>query len=186
LTEDEGRIERLNRIRFEGSGEVTIDPSEVVHPDSTEAGFSTISDSFEREAGLESLPNDLTRLLYLASLRDCNSGRYLHPQLSLSIGVEEAHRRIGKCHGRIFRGLLTTPISQYVLQLEQYIRYTRTDRGTVLRTWQSLEAYRATVPVPALPIYRDLFVLNVEIALAILNSAVDSGAQPQELDAAGS
>jgi hypothetical protein len=158
----------------------------VVHPDRTEAGFPTISDSFERAVGLESLPNDLTRLLYLASLRDCNSGRYLHPQLSITLGVEEAHQRIGKCHWRIFRGLLATPISQYVLQLEHYIRYTRVDRGTVLRTWRELEAYRATVPTPALPIYRDLFVLNVEIALAILNSAVDSGAQTEELDAAAS
>jgi hypothetical protein len=135
---------------------------------------------------LESLPNDLTRLLYLASLRDCNSGQYLHPQLSINIGPEEAHQRISKCHGRIFRGLLTTPISQYVLQLEQYIRYTRADPGTVLRTWQSLEAYRATVPMPVSPIYRDLFVLNVEIALAILNNAADSDALSQEFEADGS
>lgn len=97
--------------------------------------------------------------------------------------MEEAHKRIGECHGRIFGGLITTPISQYVLQLEQYIRYTRTDRGTVLKTWQSLEAYRATVPVPAPPIYRDLFVLNVEIALAILNNAADSDARSQEFEA---
>jgi hypothetical protein len=133
--------------------------------------------------GLESLPNDLTRLLYLASLRDCNSGRYLHPQLSIKNGAEEAHQRISKCHGRIFLGLLTTPISQYVLQLKQYIRYTRADQGTLLRTWQSLEAYRATIPMPVPPIYRDLFVLNVEIALAILNNAADSDALSQEFEA---
>lgn len=99
------------------------------------------------------------------------------------MGVEEAHQRIGKCHWRIFHGLVTTPISQYVLQLEQYIRYSRTNRGTVLKTWQSLEAYRATVPVPAPPIYRDLFALNVEIALAILNNAADSDARFQEFEA---
>jgi hypothetical protein len=163
--------------------EVTIDPAELVHANRTAAGLPTISDRFEREVGLEGLPNDLTRLLYLASLRDCNSGRYLHPQLSPSIGVEEAHQRIGHCHGRIFRSLLTTPISQYVLQLEEYIRYTRADRATVLRTWQSLEAYRATIPVPAPPVYRDLFVLNIEIALAILNNAADSDARSQEFEA---
>jgi hypothetical protein len=113
-------------------------------------------------------------------LRDCNSGRYLHPQLSASLGIEEAHQSIGHCHGRVFRDLLVTPISQYVLQLEHYIRYTRADRGTVLKTWRTLEAYRATVPLQALPIYRDLFILNVDIALAILNSAADSGVQPHE------
>jgi hypothetical protein len=136
-----------------------------------EAGIPPMSEKFDREVALESLPNDLTRLLYLASLRDCNSGRYLHPQLSPSLGVEEAHKRLSASHEQIFRGLLTTPISQYVLQLEHYIRYTKADRGTVLRTWQSLEAYRATVPVPTLSVYRDMFILNVEIALAILNSS---------------
>lgn len=126
-------------------------------------------ESYDRVAGLESLPNDLTRILYLASLRDCNSGRYLHPQLSSELGIEKAHRMLSACHEFIFRRLLAAPISQYVLQLEEYIRYTRAERGTVLRTWESLEAYRATVPVVALQIYRDLFCLNVQIALVILD-----------------
>lgn len=108
-------------------------------------------------------------MLYLASLRDCNSGRYLHPKLSSKLGVEEAHRALCAYHDLVFRRVLAAPISQYVLQLEEYIRYARAERGTVLKTWQSLEAYRATVPVVALRVYRDLFCLNIEIALAILN-----------------
>jgi hypothetical protein len=107
-------------------------------------------------------------MLYLSSLRDCNSGRYLHPQLSPSIGGEEAHTALSACHDRIFLRLLTTPVAQYVLQLEEYIRYARTERNTVLSTWQSLEAYRATVPVHALPLYRDFFSLCVETAIVIL------------------
>jgi len=85
------------------------------------------------------------------------------------------------CHRRIFRNLLTTPISQYVLQLEHYIRYTRADRETVLETWRSLEAYRATVPLPSFPVYRDIFVLNVEIALTLLNHAAVAEAPGHEL-----
>lgn len=122
-----------------------------------------------RVTALDTLPNDLTRMLYLASLRDCNSGRYLHPELSPMIGVEEADRALSACHDQIFRRLLKTSISAYALQLEEYIRYTRADRATVLRTWQSLQAYRSTVPLQALPIYSDLFCLNTELALLILN-----------------
>jgi hypothetical protein len=122
-----------------------------------------------RVTALDTLPNDLTRMLYLASLRDCNSGRYLHPQLSPMIGVEEADHALSACHDQVFRRLLKTSVSAYVLQLEEYIRYTRADRGTVLRTWQSLQAYRSTVPLQALPIYSDLFCLNTELALVILN-----------------
>ena len=122
-------------------------------------------------AALDSLPNDLTRMLYLASLRDCNSGRYLHPQLSSKLGVIEADHALSACHDQLFRRLLTTPISAYVLQLEEYIRYTRADRRIVLRTWQSLQAYRSTIPLKALPVYSELFCLNVELALTILNDS---------------
>ena len=124
-----------------------------------------------QELALSDLPNDLTRMLYLASLRDCNSGRYLHPQLSQTLGVEEADRAISICHQQIFRNLLNTPASGYALQLEEYIRYTRADRAVVLDTWQSLQAYRSTIPVHASALYSELFCLNVELALTILKDS---------------
>ena len=121
-----------------------------------------------QEAGLDTLPNDLTQMLYLASLRDCNSGLYLHPQLSLRIGVEGADRALSACHEDVFGRLLVTTISGYAIQLEEYIRYTKTSKNTVLQTWQSLQAYRATVPLRACPLCLQLFFLNIEIALTIL------------------
>lgn len=123
------------------------------------------------ELALVDLPNDLTRMLYLASLRDCNSGRYLHPQLSQKVGLEEADHAISVCHEQIFRNLLNTPASGYALQLEEYIRYTRADRTVVLDTWQSLQAYRSTIPVHTSALYCELFCLNVELALTILKDS---------------
>jgi hypothetical protein len=123
------------------------------------------------ELALHDLPNDLTRMLFLASLRDCNSGRYLHPQLSQTVGVEEADHVLSVCHQQIFRNLLNTPASGYALQLEEYIRYTRADRSVVLDTWQSLQAYRSTVPVHASALYCELFCLNIELALTILKDS---------------
>ena len=140
-------------------------------------GWLDFLGSCEKRAGLDTLPNDLSRMLYLACLRDCNSGRYLHPQLSPAVGVEKAHQALSACHDRVFQRLLTTPVSRYVDQIEEYIRYTRAEKGAVVATWQSIEAYRATVPARAIAIYRDLFCLNVEIALLILNGpATSSGA----------
>jgi hypothetical protein len=123
-----------------------------------------------REAGLDCFPNDLTRMLYLASLRDCNSGRYLHPTLSTRIGTKIADEGLRACHVQVFCRLLTVPISEYVSQLEEYIRYTRTEKTTVLHTWQSLQAYRATPPVLGSYLYRELFCLNVESALMVLKT----------------
>lgn len=133
----------------------------------------------ERDAGLDVLPNDLTRILYLASLRDCNSGCYFHPQLSVRIGTEVADQVLRACHDQCFGRLLTTPASGYVRQLEEYIKYNRTEQSAVLKTWQALRAYRAAVPVRTLPIYCELFCLNIELALIILGagSATQAGAQ---------
>ena len=136
--------------------------------------------NFERDAGLDILPNDLTRMLYLACLRDCNSGCYFHPQLSVRIGTEAADRALRACHHQFFGRLLTTPVSGYVRQLEEYIRYNRTEQSAVLETWQALQAYRAAVPVRTLPIYCELFCLNIELALIILGAESATQAQTQE------
>lgn len=122
------------------------------------------------DLGLDLLPNDLTRMLYLASLRDCNSGRYLHPELSARMGIEVADRALFACHEVVFRRLLAARVSGYVDQLDEYIRYTRMAKHAVLKTWQALRAYRATVPMLASSLYIELFCLNIEAALMILDA----------------
>lgn len=126
---------------------------------------------------LEILPNDLTRMIYLASLRDCNSGTYLHPELSQQRGVQAADGALRACHEQVFRRLLTTRLAEYVVQLQEYIRYTRGEILTVLKTWRSLQAYRATVPVSALATSTELYFLNVAIALEIVGRQVPGGRQ---------
>ena len=123
---------------------------------------------YVRETVLEALPNDLTRMIYLASLRDCNSGMYLHPELSHQRGIQAADRALRACHEQIFRRLLTTGLAEYVVQLQEYIRFTRGEILTVLKTWKSLQAYRATVPVSAVATSTELYFLNVAIALEVV------------------
>jgi hypothetical protein len=84
------------------------------------------------------------------------------------MGHEAADQALCTSHEQVFGRLLTASISEYVRQLDEYIRFTRMERIAVLNTWQSLQAYRATVPVHSLPIYGELFCLNVELSLIIL------------------
>jgi len=126
---------------------------------------------------LQSLPNDLTRMIYLASLRDCNSGLYLHPEISQQRGLHEADRAFRMCHERVFHNLLTTRLPEYVQQLGEYVRYTRGETVTMLKTWKSLQAYRATVPVGAQAGSAELFCLTLSIALEILSQEA-SALQP--------
>jgi hypothetical protein len=131
---------------------------------------SELAEYCAHEAGLDTFPNDLTRMLYLASLRDCNSGRYLHPQLSPAVGADAIDNALRACHEQVFRRLLVTPTPGYVVQLKEYVRYANAETRTILVTWESLQAYRATVPVLALPMHSELFCLNVDLALTILQS----------------
>jgi hypothetical protein len=137
-----------------------------------------VTEAYAREAGLDILPNDLTRMIYLGSLRDCNSGFYLHPQLSHRIGTQEANRVLSACHDEVFQRLLRERMAGYVLQLEQYIRYTRIEKNTLLRMWHSLQAYRLTVPLTALPLHAQHFDLNIRTALTILECACPSVHEP--------
>lgn len=140
----------------------------TAHLESSSSYRPETIDQCAEQIGLTILPNDLTRMMYLASLRDCNSGRYLHPELTPRMGVEVAHQALFACHDQVFRHLLVAPMSEYVHQLEEYIWYTRAEKAVILRTWESLRAYRATVPMFALQLHCDLFNLNIEIALMIL------------------
>jgi hypothetical protein len=135
---------------------------------------SRISDTL-----LQNLPNDLTRMIYLASLRDCNSGLYLQPDLSPQEGIHAADRALRLCHELVFRRLLTTRLPEYVRQLEEYIRYTRGETVTMLKTWKSLQAYRATVPVGTASISAELFFLNITIALEVLSQRMPELQQAQ-------
>jgi hypothetical protein len=126
---------------------------------------------------LETLPNDLTRMIYLASLRDCNSGMYLHPELSNQRGIQAADGALRVCHEQVFRRLLSTRLAEYVIQLQEYIRYTRGEILTVLKTWRSLQAYRATVPMSALATSTELYFLNVAIALEVVGKQVPESGQ---------
>jgi hypothetical protein len=158
--------EGLFRYRS-GASSSDLFPSSPKNDRELPAGLKVKKDCL-RDLGLDALPNDLTRMLYLASLRDCNNGSYLHPHLSSRMGTEGADRALRDCHNQVFRCLLATQPSEYVRQLQEYIRYAKVEKSAVLETWQSLQAYRATVPMRALPLYCELFCLNIQIALIIL------------------
>jgi hypothetical protein len=144
----------------------------LVNPDlSGDSGADSLA-NYISDSVLQPLPNDLTRMIYLASLRDCNSGLYLHPELSHQRGVHCADRAFRICHEQVFRRLLTTRLPEYVRELQEYIRYTRGEAITMLKTWKSLQAYRATVPVGAPAASAELFFLNLGIALEILSQEV--------------
>jgi hypothetical protein len=168
---------RLDRTSVEVLPPEIFSPSSPSAADFRDISCPDILADYVRDTLLETLPNDLTRMIYLASLRDCNSGMYLHPELSRQRGNQPADAALRACHEQVFRCLLTTRLADYVTQLHEYIRYTRGEIFTVLKTWKSLQAYRATVPVSAMATSMELYFLNVAIALEVVGNEVSRGRQ---------
>jgi len=117
-----------------------------------------------------SLPNDLSRLIFLAILRDNNSGHYYHPEVARRFSGEVADRAMLVCHRRIYEQVVALAIEDLTDQLDVYIATVPVPRGRLIESWTKLKAYRATIPMDTDPISAEIFFMKVEVAVAILEA----------------
>lgn len=117
---------------------------------------------------LADLNGDLTRLVYLSSTRDFNTGEYQHAGLADRYGSETAQHALAVCHETAFRELLDLNLANFVGQVAAYIESTGADRDRVLDAWRRLQAYRVLVPETCDELSADFFASNVRIALEAL------------------
>ena len=147
--------------------EPAVAQGEVLAGDLPENGLS-ISRVYNQV--LDVYPNDVCKLVYLASLRDCNSGSYLHPTLSRKYSVEAAHNVLYQVHEEVFGRVLVLSLDECAHQLNGYIRFAHADRSILINTWNALQAYRTLVPVKTTALEAKVFVSNIASALAIVKS----------------
>jgi len=119
---------------------------------------------------LVNLQGHLTRLVYISSTRDYNTGDYQHAGLADRFGPETAQRALEYCHRLVFDELLAMDLAELVRQLTLYIETTGAEREKVLDAWRRLQAYRLLVPAECDDLTADLFASNVKIALEALRA----------------
>ena len=121
-----------------------------------------------RRRTLPHAPRALDRLIYLASMRDYNTGLYHHEGLAARFSPEVACEALADCHREAFRELLLAPLKDLVEQLETYMISTRTEPLDFISTWKDLAPYRIAIPVGTDSLAVELLFSNLKIALAIL------------------
>jgi hypothetical protein len=122
------------------------------------------------ERTLANLSGHLTRLVYLSSTRDYNTGEYQHAGLADRFGAATAQKALEHCHLAVFQELLAMDLDTLVEQLSRYIETTGAERDKVLDAWRRLQAYRLLVPADCDNLTADLFASNVKIALEALRA----------------
>ncbi len=124
-----------------------------------------------------SLPNDLSRLIFLAILRDNNSGHYYHPEVAQRFSGEVGDRAMLACHHEIYARVVALPLEDLTDQLDVYMATVPAPKQRLIESWTKLRAYRATIPMDADPISTEIFFMKVEVAVAILESRLPGRVQ---------
>lgn len=127
---------------------------------------SALDDLQRRTLGAMERPLD--RMIYLASLRDYNTGLYYHAGLADRFTDEVACEAIATCHRQAFQQLLGLSVPQLLSQLEGYMNATHSAAGEFLATWGKLEPYRVAVPVTIDPVAAELLFSSFQAAVSIL------------------
>ncbi len=133
-----------------------------------------------RNRTLARLPGDFSRLVYLASSRDLNTGRYSHDGLAFHFSESVASKAMAICHAEIFDRILYRSLEQLIEELQGYISSTAERPGDVLQSWKHLGSYRVTVPSECDELEAEVFWSNVRIALAILETRQKSVSQGEQ------
>jgi hypothetical protein len=126
-----------------------------------------------RRRSLADLPRALDRLIYLASMRDYNTGLYYHDGLASRYSQEVACEALSDCHREAFRELVRCSLEELVAQMQGYMGSTHTSPADFLAAWRGLEPYRVAVPVEIDPLSAQFLFSSFKIALAILESRLN-------------
>jgi hypothetical protein len=123
---------------------------------------------------LSRIPTLFGRLIYLASLRDANSGVYRHHGLASIFGREETRLALTQHHEAVFQEWLGRPLAEKLDDLSEYLASLEDPRRLVIENWSRVAAYRAYIPASARESERELFFAEFEILVETLRCS-DSG-----------
>ena len=119
---------------------------------------------------LEGMQGAFNRLIYVASLRDYNTGRYHHYGLESRYSSEAVDEGLRRCHAQTFEDLMTLPLQEQTQDLLRFFASLTAERPRLVEVWQRLRAYQMLPPEGCHPLARELFNKNVEIILKVLRA----------------
>lgn len=116
---------------------------------------------------LAAIPSEYARLLYVSSLRDLASGRYLHEGLSAVYPEAAVQQALAHCHEELFARILETPLAQQEPDLQACLGNLEGDFRSVAARWLELQSYHLLLPTGVPSYLQDLFCSNLRALLGV-------------------
>ena len=133
---------------------------------------------FERSAAsdlwrntLSQIPSVFGRLVYLASLRNPNNGKYEHYGLALVFGDDEANAALRDGHAAVFAEWLTFNMEQQKADLDLYLAGLFEDKRLVVQTWIRLAPYQNLIPASVRSVERRLYINDLAALMELFRNA---------------
>jgi hypothetical protein len=138
-------------------------PSPIANPKEVER----LVHDFE-DRTLVGLEGYFSKLVYLASLRDYNTGHYHHYGLESRYAPETIDEGLHRCHVRVFEDLVALPLKEQTEDLLDFFESLKEDKARLVVVWKRLKSYQILPPEDCHPLARELVDKNIEIVLRIL------------------
>src|SRR6266508_4235197 len=117
---------------------------------------------------MSQIPTVFGRLVYLASLREPNSGDYRHYGLAQRFSEAEADATLRESHAQTFAQWLTFNLEQQKSDLDEYLSSLEEQPRKVVAAWIRLATVSNLVPVSARDVERQLFASDLGALLEVL------------------
>jgi hypothetical protein len=127
---------------------------------------SAIADLFKHT--LSQIPTVFGQIMYLASLRDPNSGVYRHHGLSVTFGRQDSVQALSESHTRVFLEWLEMPLAEKHPDLIAYLESLEDGRDAAIRHWRRTKSYLVNVPSSATSAEKELFSKDLDLLLEVL------------------
>lgn len=120
------------------------------------------------DRALSSLSRPFEQLVFLSSLRDAYTGRYLHEGWATIASEEDIHRKAKRVHTATLKTVLETPLEELCAELRDHFRSLGDNETEMVILWLDVESFREMLPSDCDRLDRDLFISQMRAALKVL------------------
>lgn len=117
---------------------------------------------------LSQIPSVLGRLVYMASLRDPNTGLYQHFGFAQRFTDREADKTLRRSHLNTFADWLCLSLEEQKQDLERYLGSLEGSNAAIVANWTRFPPFAAFIPVQSREGERELFLTDLKIILELL------------------